>query len=102
MAKSFNKSGKTKRPSSLKLAATPKKRTSAKAKAAGKTAAAKTRKSTVKFTAKKFNQYSESELRGRIAERAYYIYAENGFCDGQQDAHWYQAESEVLAELQKS
>lgn len=103
MAKSFNKSNKSKSTSAAKLAVTPKKRTLPAAKTASKSAvASKPKKSTVKFTTKKMKLLSENDLRGKIAERAYFIYLERGYCDGQQDAHWLQAETEVLAELQTS
>ena len=43
-----------------------------------------------------------SDLRGQIEKRAYEIWMSSGFGDGNEVAHWLQAETEVLAERQKN
>jgi Protein of unknown function (DUF2934) len=41
----------------------------------------------------------ENNLEHRIRDRAYALWAENGYIDGQADQHWLTAERELLATL---
>jgi len=42
------------------------------------------------------------DLRNQIEKRAYEIWMSSGYRDGNEVAHWLQAERELLAELQKN
>ena len=41
----------------------------------------------------------ENNLEHRIRDRAYALWAENGYIDGQADQHWLTAERELLATM---
>jgi hypothetical protein len=43
---------------------------------------------------------TDPELRRRIEERAFEIWKSEGFPSGRDWAHWVQAETEILAELE--
>ena len=43
---------------------------------------------------------SDPDLRRRIEERAFEIWKSEGFPSGRDWAHWVQAETEILAELE--
>ena len=43
----------------------------------------------------------DPDLRRRIKERAFEIWKAEGYPSGRDWAHWVQAESEILAELEK-
>ena len=45
---------------------------------------------------------TDPELRRRIQERAFEIWKSEGFPSGRDWAHWVQAETEILAELEAS
>ena len=43
---------------------------------------------------------TDPELRRRIEQRAFEIWKSEGFASGRDWAHWVQAETEILAELE--
>jgi DUF2934 family protein len=45
---------------------------------------------------------TDPELRRRIEQRAFEIWKSEGFPSGRDWAHWVQAETEILAELEMS
>lgn len=56
----------------------------------------KAKKTEPRFVNKSEAETFEREIRRRVSERAYRLFEESGYPDGEAEKHWLQAESEIL------